>query len=270
MSGSTPFNERRSQGGSLRLASSPRRPDPPDDLRARPPAAAVGRGAGREPAGQPAGGLPASGRARAGPPGWTPQAGNPSRLSPRPGRPGAAPRVRGVPLGRRAAGVRRVRGRDRSFRGCPRRRVTGSRRSGSRSPCRGSESAEATCALEGRVGGRVFETGPDGTVHLSGTVTAWGAAPSGGVHLAPRTVVGHASGGRGHVPAGQQGHAGRPGPLRVRAPREGGRRDACRLRQRLGLRARTLLRLRLSAGSRDRPFRPRARSPQPRPAAGRR
>lgn len=36
-----------------------------------------------------------------------------------------------------------------------------------------SESAEATCALEGRVGGRVFETGPDGALHLWGTVTAW-------------------------------------------------------------------------------------------------
>jgi uncharacterized protein YndB with AHSA1/START domain len=36
-----------------------------------------------------------------------------------------------------------------------------------------SESAEATCEIEGRVGGRVFETGPDGAEHLWGTVTAW-------------------------------------------------------------------------------------------------
>jgi hypothetical protein len=31
----------------------------------------------------------------------------------------------------------------------------------------------ATCEIEGRVGGRVFETGPDGAEHLWGTVTLW-------------------------------------------------------------------------------------------------
>jgi uncharacterized protein YndB with AHSA1/START domain len=36
-----------------------------------------------------------------------------------------------------------------------------------------SESAEATCAIEGRVGGRIVETAPDGAEHRWGTVMAW-------------------------------------------------------------------------------------------------
>ncbi|HEY7471082.1 MAG TPA: SRPBCC family protein [Gemmatimonadota bacterium] len=36
-----------------------------------------------------------------------------------------------------------------------------------------SESAEAGVAIEGRVGGRIVETGPDGAEHVWGTVTAW-------------------------------------------------------------------------------------------------
>jgi uncharacterized protein YndB with AHSA1/START domain len=36
-----------------------------------------------------------------------------------------------------------------------------------------SESAESTCAFEGEMGGRIYETGPDGAEHLWGTVTAW-------------------------------------------------------------------------------------------------
>ena len=36
-----------------------------------------------------------------------------------------------------------------------------------------SASAEAACAIEGWVGGRIFETGPDGAEYLWGTVTAW-------------------------------------------------------------------------------------------------
>jgi uncharacterized protein YndB with AHSA1/START domain len=36
-----------------------------------------------------------------------------------------------------------------------------------------SESAEAGVAIEGRTGGRIVETAPDGAEHLWGTVTAW-------------------------------------------------------------------------------------------------
>ena len=36
-----------------------------------------------------------------------------------------------------------------------------------------SGSAEAGVTFEGRVGGRVYETAPDGTEHLWGTVTEW-------------------------------------------------------------------------------------------------
>jgi uncharacterized protein YndB with AHSA1/START domain len=36
-----------------------------------------------------------------------------------------------------------------------------------------SETADASCAIEGRIGGRIFETGPDGAEHLWGTVTGW-------------------------------------------------------------------------------------------------
>ncbi len=36
-----------------------------------------------------------------------------------------------------------------------------------------SESAEAGVTFEGRVEGRVYETAPDGTEHLWGTVTEW-------------------------------------------------------------------------------------------------
>lgn len=36
-----------------------------------------------------------------------------------------------------------------------------------------SESAEASCAIEGRIGGRIVETAPDGAEHVWGTVTAW-------------------------------------------------------------------------------------------------
>ncbi|HET9332465.1 MAG TPA: SRPBCC family protein [Gemmatimonadota bacterium] len=36
-----------------------------------------------------------------------------------------------------------------------------------------SESAEASCAIEGRVAGRILETAPDGAEHVWGTVTAW-------------------------------------------------------------------------------------------------
>lgn len=36
-----------------------------------------------------------------------------------------------------------------------------------------SGAADASCAIEGRIGGRIVETGPDGAEHLWGTVTAW-------------------------------------------------------------------------------------------------
>ena len=36
-----------------------------------------------------------------------------------------------------------------------------------------SESADATVRIEGRIGGRIYETGPDGVEHLWGTVTGW-------------------------------------------------------------------------------------------------
>jgi len=36
-----------------------------------------------------------------------------------------------------------------------------------------SGSAEAGVTFEGRVGGRIYETAPDGTEHLWGTVTEW-------------------------------------------------------------------------------------------------
>ena len=36
-----------------------------------------------------------------------------------------------------------------------------------------SESAEATCAIESRIGGRIVETTPDGAEHVWGMVTAW-------------------------------------------------------------------------------------------------
>lgn len=36
-----------------------------------------------------------------------------------------------------------------------------------------SESAAAGCAIEGRIGGRIYETGPDGVEHAWGSVTVW-------------------------------------------------------------------------------------------------
>jgi uncharacterized protein YndB with AHSA1/START domain len=36
-----------------------------------------------------------------------------------------------------------------------------------------SRSPDATAAVEGRVGGRLYETAPDGAEHLWGTVTTW-------------------------------------------------------------------------------------------------